>query len=51
MENFELRFIVIGSKILLLFDFKIMIKMGILKNRSERVKYFLEICLNLLKEE
>nr|XP_034323366.1 uncharacterized protein LOC105322773 isoform X2 [Crassostrea gigas] len=51
VENLEPRSIVTGSKISSLFDSKIMTKMGTLKNRSERAKYFLEICLNLPKEE
>lgn len=51
VENLEPRSIVTGSKISSLFDSQIMIKMGTLKNRSERAKYFLEICLNLPKEE
>lgn len=51
MENLEPRSIVTGSKISSLFDSKIMTKMGTLKHSSERAKYFLEICLNLPKEE
>lgn len=51
VENPEPRSIVTGSKISSLFDSQIMTKMGALKNRSERAKYFLEICLNLPKEE
>lgn len=51
VENLEPRSIVTGSKISSLFDSKIMTKMGTLKNRRERAKYFLEICLNLPKEE
>lgn len=51
VENLEPRSIVTGSKISSMFDSKIMTKMGTLKNRSERAKYFLEICLNLPKEE
>lgn len=50
MENFELIFLIMNSNILL-FDFKIIKKIEIFENRRERVKYFLEICLNLLKEE
>lgn len=51
VENLEPRSIVTGSKISSLFDSQIMTKMETLKNRSERAKYFLEICLNLPKEE